>query len=276
MALAAVSCLVTNIVLDLLLSSAGAGINVRINDVGVDANHPEFAANFDVATSCPDYLPVELGADAEISHGTTCAAIAAGGANDQCSVGMAPDAKLSSCRMIGNESPEMQDYILSFKFLYDEDIPDIHVSSNSYGDDACVVIETGEEEGEERKTRRQLQATCPFDPSNEPNPCGDDSFCAGADWSRTIELSEDCQSDVIVYCLTNYELDVLACSSYLDLFVKCGYNTQSPEEIAAMTQGVTLGRGGKGIVYLYAAGNEFDIGEDLNFEGSLNSRFTIT
>ena len=76
--------------------TAGAGISIRVNDDGVAADHPDFSAKFDVASSCPGaYLPVV--APFNNTHGTTCAAIAAASANDACSTGIAPDASISSC-----------------------------------------------------------------------------------------------------------------------------------------------------------------------------------
>ncbi|EGB12745.1 hypothetical protein AURANDRAFT_18780, partial [Aureococcus anophagefferens] len=44
----------------------------------------------------------------------------------------------------------------------------------------------------------------------------------------------------------------------------------------AMKAGITDGRGGKGIVYVFAAGNEYTGGGNTNFEGYLHSRYTIT
>ena len=44
---------------------------------------------------------------------------------------------------------------------------------------------------------------------------------------------------------------------------------------SAITRGIQEGRDGKGIIYVFAAGNEFNIGEDVNMEGWLNTRFTL-
>lgn len=75
----------------------GAGIHIRINDRGVEANHSEFAGRFDVEASCQDYAPLS-----DNDHGTKCAAIAAASAdNGLCSAGIAPDASVSACRITG-------------------------------------------------------------------------------------------------------------------------------------------------------------------------------
>lgn len=72
----------------------GKDVLVRINDVGVDATHPDLALNFDVNNSCSDYLPSSPDTDV---HGTATASILAAGANNgACSVGIAPEAILVS------------------------------------------------------------------------------------------------------------------------------------------------------------------------------------
>jgi len=243
-----------------VLLLAGAGVSIRINDDGVDATHPDLSPNFDVSNSCVNYLPREL--NVKNGHGTACAALAAASGNSECAVGMAPDATLTGCRIFASDAFDQDPTITDYLFLYtDGDTTD--VSSNSYGADACY-----------RQRRRRLQTvSCPFSTTYDDSPCGSKSACADADWGDT--LSADCEADIVRYCRSNYGIDVAACVSFLDLFVDCEYNAQSAEELAAMTKGITEGRGGLGIVYVYAAGNEFELGEDTNFEGSLNSRFTM-
>ena len=67
---------------------------IRINDDGVDAEHPEFMGKFDYENSCEEHLPRDPVAD---THGTAVASIVAGNTNDRCAVGIAPDAIISSC-----------------------------------------------------------------------------------------------------------------------------------------------------------------------------------
>ncbi|KAH8047146.1 serine-type endopeptidase [Aureococcus anophagefferens] len=106
----------------------GAGVRIRVNDDGVDASHPDLA-KVSVADSCEVWAPLE---EAGEDHGTACAALAAGSANDHCGVGVAPGASLSACAIYGNhESPEAADG--SYLYVGDND-----VSSNSYGVDSCV------------------------------------------------------------------------------------------------------------------------------------------
>jgi hypothetical protein len=243
---------------------AGKGIGIRINDDGVDANHPDLSLNFDVASSCADYLPNAVLFDEENSHGTACAALAAATGNGECSVGIAPDASLSACRLINAAGEFDPSTTVDSLYLYANQ-ENVHVSSNSYGFDACEVF----------LRRRRLEAACPFLPEATGSPCLETSACSSVEWGG-VDLSPECENDIVKYCLRFYENDVPGCSSYLDLFVTCRYSAQLGTEADAMIQGVTTGRGGKGLIYLFAAGNEFTIGEDVNLEGSLNSRFTIT
>ena len=62
----------------------------------------------------------------------------------------------------------------------------------------------------------------------------------------------------------------------MDLFVTCDYRSLSNLMTTALLNGVTYGREGKGIVYVFAAGNEFMQEDDVNYEGWLNSMYTIT
>jgi len=108
----------------------GAGIHVRINDDGVDPDHPEFEARYDVENSCADYLPI----NGTESHGTACASIILGEANnDVCAVGIAPGATVSSCSFAENlditdaESESLEATMLGTK------LEAVDISSNSWG-----------------------------------------------------------------------------------------------------------------------------------------------
>ena len=105
----------------------GKGVHVRINDDGVDANHPEFQGRFDVENSCEVYLP-DTDNDPEASHGTACASIiAAAGDNNVCAVGIAPDVTISACAQPVDASDESDAAMLSTKMT------NVHISSNSWG-----------------------------------------------------------------------------------------------------------------------------------------------
>jgi subtilisin family serine protease len=267
--------------LTLLVIAAGSGIGIRINDDGVDYTNEEFSGKFSVDASCSVYTPVAL--DASHSHGTTCASLAAGngGAGSPCAVGVAPDATLSACRVVPENPPRLDSAVASevsdYSFLYDR-METMHVSSNSYGIDPCQSIP-------KQSKRRHLQS-CPFAKNSTTSPCVVDQ-CANVDWSSSTltavstlsavsATNGTCRDYVTVYCRILFERDTEACTSYLDLYVQCEYNSQSEEQLQAMEKGVTEGRNGKGIVYVFASGNTYSAGTDVNFEGALNSRLTIS
>lgn len=235
----------------------GQGVMVRVNDPdGVDASHKEFAGRFVREASCDDHLPPDMAPTPwdgmpGSRHGTTVASLAVGGGNnDECAVGIAPGASLSACTMKNFQMGEQ---------FFAHGLGTTHVSVNSWGLDACSAIST--QEG----GHRQLIGECPFSLDVEENPCG---TCASG-------LTAECEEKIREYCGKYSYLDVAGCSEALDIFSDCHFNQLSDEGREALSRGVTWGRNGKGIIYTLAAGNEHLILEDVNFEGWLNTRYTI-
>ena len=79
----------------------GDGVQILINDDGVDNTHPDLA-KLDLANSCSVYAPCTGSDGLSDTHGTNCAAIAAADSNSACGVGAAPDAGIASCVMLGD------------------------------------------------------------------------------------------------------------------------------------------------------------------------------
>lgn len=241
---------------------AGAGIGIRINDEGLDSTHPNLSSKFDLRSSCTEHLPLTF--TEKNSHGTTCGAIAAASTSDSCSVGIAPDAMLSSCRVIGVEpTPEFADG----SFLI-ANMENMQISSNSWGIPACTNV---------LASQRRLQTpNCPFFPDAENSPCLSTSACAGVDWGLPEQIPSSCEQDIIIYCYFNYENDVQGCMEFLDISVDCNYFALPERERQAMVKGITEGRNGKGIIFVFAAGNFFSEGDDVNYSGYTNTRLTIS
>ncbi len=101
----------------------GDGITIRINDDGVDVSNREFDGRFDDATnSCEDYSSN----DSKFDHGTVVAGIILGNAdNKHCAVGIAYEAKFSSCDVVNNPLSRAED--LEYK------IDTFDISQNSWG-----------------------------------------------------------------------------------------------------------------------------------------------
>ncbi|CAB9496274.1 Furin-like protease 1, isoform 1 [Seminavis robusta] len=238
----------------------GAGVHVRINDVGFDYQHPEFANNFDPANSCASYNSDPTGI-----HGTGVASIlAAGGDNDECAVGIAPDVALSMCAFRQDIiEPELVELMMT-------QLEEVDISNNSWGPTACFNLN-------DVRRKRHLQETdntqeCIFDDTHPASPC---SFCTSLTDASQPDVSIACTQAIEEYCTDQYENDPVACSEWLDIYVSCEYHALSEQAHQAFVQGVIEGRQGKGIIYVFAAGNAHNEGSFTNADGFVNTRFTI-
>ena len=217
----------------------GDGVQILINDNGVDNNHPDLA-KLDTSSSCNKYAP--HGNDA---HGTACASLALASSNSEAGVGVAYNSGLASCTMMGDDA------VTGLAFLtYKYDKNDI--SSNSWGIDQCDYIDSS--------------TSCPFDCPNVGSnwcPC---AACDGDDWSSG-DLSQGCENTVVDYCYYFFEDDTDACLELDHYFVQCGFGQLSSTAHDVLEDGVKNGRDGKGMILIFAAGNEFRKGDDVNYEG---------
>ena len=217
----------------------GDGVQILVNDNGVDNNHPDLA-KLDTSASCNKYAP--HGNDA---HGTACASLALASSNSEAGVGVAYNSGLASCTMMGDDA------VTGLSFLtYNYDKNDI--SSNSWGIDQCDYIDSS--------------TSCPFDCPNVGSnwcPC---AACDGDDWSSG-DLSTGCENTVVDYCYYFYEDDTEPCLELDHYFVQCGFGQLSTTAHDVLEDGVKNGRDGKGMVLVFAAGNEFRKGDDVNYEG---------
>lgn len=232
----------------------GNGVRVRINDNGVDASHLEFAGRFDIDSSCDSYLPPQQnGNSLPSSHGTSVAAIVGAGANNgECSVGIAPEVTLSAC------------YAFDGSNFLDVKVDTYDISQNSYGIDGCQV----------RQRRLQSGGTCPFTYSfSSAYPC---SFCDFSSGSQNFD--RNCEEAIVSHCQRHYENDVLGCSEFLDVILggNCLYDVLDERERNALTKGIYEGRDGKGVIYVFAAGNAFSRGDDTNTQIFTKTRFVLS
>jgi len=233
----------------------GKGVRIRINDDGVDINNKDFEGRFDQASSCENYLPLPGETN---GHGTKVAGIIAGNAdNAHCAAGIAYESTFSSCNVYGGN--------VSYQSL-DDNLELFDISSNSIGLPACDA-------GDDIEVT-QLDA-CPFTvPANSIyNPC-DESKCDYA-----TNLSGVCTTEIYRYCKANFRYDDISCVDFLDIMLSgktCDYDKLPLSAVQALANGVKYGRDGKGIVYVFASGNDFFEGDDVNMSRWTNSRYTIT
>ena len=128
---------------------------------------------------------------------------------------------------------------------------------------------------------RSLQAaaaTCQFKvPVGAPiyeDPC--DISC---DYSTDNSLSTECENAIYNHCKANYRIDNLACADFNDIILgggMCNYDKLPKSAIDALATGITEGRNGKGVIFVFASGNKFFEGDDINMSAWTNSRYTIT
>lgn len=250
----------------------GKGIHVRVNDVGgVEGEHAEFDDRFDVQNSCANYSPPTDGTvlPSVAQHGTGVASMVLGGANnEQCAVGIAPEATLSACTLPSVANPSIYAEILQFK------LEAMDISVNSWSLDSCVQKE---QIARERRKGRQLQGeTCPFSNELSNSPC----IACGTSLSTmtdVAQLSDECRFSIAEYCIARFEVDPEACAEFFSVFAECDYDsTMTQEELQSLERGVLEGRQGKGVVFVMSAGNNHVYGDSTNGQKWINTRFTIS
>jgi subtilisin-like proprotein convertase family protein len=92
-------------------------------------------------------------------------------------------------------------------------------------------------------------------------------------------LSADCENEIYRYCKANFRNDETHCIDFLDVLLSggtCDYDKLPQSAVEALANGVQNGRDGKGIVYVFASGNDYHEGDDVNMSRWTNSRYTIT
>ena len=261
----------------------GQGVQIVINDDGLDITHPDLAARFTKDGSCigddvgNPFLDIH---GKDVSHGTTCAAIALGSANNDCSMGIAPEAALAGCPVLayhphaplGSRRPA--GFYLPWeptKYLtHGLDVN--HISSNSWIIPFCEQRQAG---------LRMAASSCSFG-DGDGSPCKAGQWlglCAtGWQWVGTSATGlTDCEGAIQSYCDGNSrwyieEIDP-ECHNWWHLSKTCTPGDLSEPEVLALTNAVTTGRGGKGTIFVFASGN--DVFSSTNFQPWLFTRFTI-
>ena len=87
-----------------------------------------------------------------------------------------------------------------------------------------------------------------------------------------------CENAIVAHCKANYREDSSACADFNDVIIRggCDYDKLPKSAIDALQEGITKGRDGKGIVFVFASGNAYFEGDDVNMSRWSNSRYTIT
>jgi hypothetical protein len=121
---------------------------------------------------------------------------------------------------------------------------------------------------------------CPFkvqDDRPEHDPCQVCSDFSGVGYDNTDGMSSTCIEAIVKHCNRYYVEEKDACSGFLDIIIggECSYTGLSTVASAGIVKGVTEGRGGLGVIYIFASGNSYFEGDDTNLKGYTNSVSTI-
>jgi len=247
----------------------GKGIRVRVNDEGVDYLHDEFEGRFDLDGSCQvfDTWFDESTREYE-QHGTKVASIiGAAGNNSQCAVGVAPEVSISSCRVLS--SSNFVDQTVGDGSYPAYKLDHFDISQNSFASIGCVIAEEFSLSGAFTDTNE-----CPFSsrPDGPLEVAGQNlevmQPCDVCDFPSS-EQTKDCDVAAELHCQFYYDYDPELCTSLLEQVVRNGECTFLPKAAApidAIEKGAREGRDGKGIIYVYASGNQRFLGGNTNFE----------
>ena len=92
------------------------------------------------------------------------------------------------------------------------------------------------------------------------------------------ETNIECLFAVRNHCRFHFEEDMEACSDSVDMLVsngECDILSSSDILRRNLEIGANEGRDGKGIIFVFAAGNDFTAGDDVNYKYILKERYII-
>ncbi|KAH8075748.1 serine-type endopeptidase [Aureococcus anophagefferens] len=158
--------------------------------------------------------------------------------------------------------------------IYDADRP-VDVSSNSWGWDECRSMGANPDE-----RRLSSDDACPFvsDDAWSAQSAADlcATSCAGQDWTASA-VSHACHAAIADHCEWYFESDEDACRRFDYLYASCdGVQINAWQSFRALERGAAEGRGGKGVIYVWATGNGYEHAGYYQQLEYMNNRFAIT
>jgi subtilisin family serine protease len=89
--------------------------------------------------------------------------------------------------------------------------------------------------------------------------------------------NEQCVDTINRFCSSYYVGYEYLCQEYIDIYVpQCYYTMLNDGQKGALETAIQEGRAGKGVIFTFAAGNDNLDGQDVNMEGFMHSRYTIS
>jgi len=164
---------------------------------------------------------------------------------------------------------------------YNLDMMDI--SQNSWAYEGCGPLSPDQgNDNVRRDLQEEQEDLCPF--IYKPFEGYALSPCSKCNFTEAI-LGDNCTSAITTHCEFYPLQEKDACLEFIDLILikgnpfsqgQCHFGVLSEPAIEAFTRGVVEGRDGKGIIFVFAAGNEFKYGDNTNFQGyGSNTRMAI-
>jgi len=218
-------------------------------------SHDEFDGRFDVDASCDLYEAAYSEEEEDyFQHGTMVASIiGAGGNNNECSVGIAPQVTLSSC--VFTTVTERGTVAKNRTWLAHK-VDQMDISQNSYGTVPCEPAGAYS-----MRDRFEDVDECPF--ADRPmeyifqdeemivdHPCDVCEF-------PSDNISEKCADTIHYHCLLFFEWDRDTCRDHLDGLSRgrqCTFFSEDKAIVESLERGAEQGRDGKGIIYVFSSG----------------------
>lgn len=145
---------------------------------------------------------------------------------------------------------------------------------NNKGDNPCLVCTKSDFDsvGGSNKRDNIFDIASTMDDKAEDGDGNGDDDLAGV-------VSEECASSVRAYCLRNFRQDEALCTEWIEVINDgniCQFKSNVDHEYLALNRGAKEGRYGKGVIFVFAAGDSYGNGDNVNYQPYSKSRYVMT
>lgn len=137
------------------------------------------------------------------------------------------------------------------------------------GDDPCLVCSKSDFDFVDASSHRDNIFEVASAASSESKRVG----------GSLTRVSEACATSVRTYCLRNFRQDEALCTEWIEVINNgniCRFKSNVGGHNYALEQGAKEGRFGLGVVFVFAAGDSYGNGDNVNFQAYAKSRFVMT
>ena len=151
--------------------------------------------------------------------------------------------------------------------------------SNNIGDDPCMVCKQADFEFLDASNKRD-NVFAIRDNELQTASASTSTSAAGDGGSGHKGISEPCAASVKIWCLRNFRKDETLCTEWIDVINignTCNFKSNVGRETNyALEKGAKEGRNGRGVVYIFASGDSYGKGDNVNYQAYPKSRFVMT